>query len=83
MYLFTMVAFNLGQPWRKPVYTNIPFVLWLTVVLGYSSIMIMVPAARWSGFEVQYMDNTALTGFVLGTALGFGLVILCMQKFVW
>jgi hypothetical protein len=83
MYIFTLIAFNLGRPWRKPVYTNTLFMLGLAIVLGYSSVIVMVPAARWSGFEVQYMEGSSLTGFVLGMGLGIGLLILVLQKHVW
>lgn len=50
MYLFTLLAFNLGRPWRKPVYTNTLFMVFMAVVLGYSSVIVMVPGARWGEF---------------------------------
>ena len=83
MYIFTLVAFNIGRPWRKPVYTNPLFMIWLSIALCYSLVIIVVPGSRWSEFQVAYIDQSPLTVFVLGMSLGFGIVILVLQKFVW
>jgi F0F1-type ATP synthase membrane subunit b/b' len=34
-------------------------------------------------FQVQFMDDSRILGFVLGVAIAFGLTILLLQKLVW
>lgn len=80
MYIFTLIAFTIGQPWKKPFFTNLPFMIVLFISITYSIIIVMVPAARIPIFNVEYMNYDNINGFVLGMALGFGLFIFILQK---
>lgn len=83
LYLFTVLAFSIGGPWRKPFFTNIPFMVVFVFIITYTIVIVMVPAARLDGFQIMYIDDTALCGFILGVGLGLGVVIFVIQKFVW
>jgi hypothetical protein len=83
MYLFTMLAFNIGQPWRKVVFTNVFFMIVFVVIILYSSLIVMVPDTRIPDFFLSYMYDEGLNGFVLGMGFAFGLFIYFMQKAVW
>lgn len=83
MVLFTLITFNLGAPWRQPIYTNRLFMVLFYIVLTYSILIVMVPATRFSEFYIEYMDDISLRGFILGMGMGFGLVIFILQLYVW
>ncbi len=82
MYIFTLIAFTIGEPWKRSFYTNIPFMIVLVLSLAYSIIIVVVPDSRLALFKVVYMNDSSLNGFVLGTALGFGIFIFILQKAV-
>jgi magnesium-transporting ATPase (P-type) len=75
MYIFTLIAFTIGRPWKKPFYTNKPFMVVLFISLTYSILIVILPLARLAVFEVKYLDSEKINGFVLGVALGFGIFI--------
>jgi len=83
MYVFTVLAFNIGAPWRKPFFTNYLFMIPLTIILTYSILMCAVPATRSADFQITFMDDMKVNGFVLGMGLAFGFTIFILQKFVW
>jgi hypothetical protein len=55
MYIFTLLAFSIAKPWRKHFVTNPLFMIVLIIILTYSLVMIVVPAARLSLFRVSYL----------------------------
>lgn len=83
MYLFTVVAFCIGEPWKKPFYTNKLLVISLLIVFIYCILVIVVPATRWEKFMIVYMTDDSLNGFIVGVALAFGIAILGFQKLLW
>lgn len=83
MYIFTVLAFNIGAPWRKPFFTNLPFMVSLTIILTYAILICVVPVTRLGVFQIVYMDDIRINGFVLGMGLAFGLTVFFLQKFVW
>jgi len=82
MYIFTLIAFTIGEPWKKPFFTNIPFMIVLAIALIYSIIIVIAPSARIPLFDIEYMSYDNINGFVLGVALGFGIFIFSFQKLV-
>jgi len=46
IYLFTLLAFNIGGPWRKPVFTNIPIMVIFVLVFVYTSLIVVVTSTR-------------------------------------
>lgn len=83
LYLCTMLAFSIGGPWRKPFFTNIPFMIVFVLVITYTIVIVVVPDARLEGFQLIYMYDSGLCGFILGVGLGFGIIFFCIQKFIW
>lgn len=81
--LFTLLTFNLGEPWRLPFYTNRLFVALFVVILTYCILLVLIPAVRLNEFYLSYMDDPALKLFILGSALGCGLLIFLAQKYIW
>jgi hypothetical protein len=82
MYIFTLIAFTIGRPWKKPFHTNKPFMIVLFISLAYSILIAIVPDSRLAVFSVQYLMDEGLNGFVLGVALAFGIFIFILQKAV-
>jgi hypothetical protein len=83
MYLATLVAFTLGEPWKKPFYTNKIFMVVLIIIVTYSILIVVVPASRISDFQIDYMSDNKLNGFVVGLALAFAFGIFILQKLIW
>jgi len=83
MYLATLVSFTLGEPWKKSFYTNKFFMVVLVIVVTYSILIVVVPASRISGFQIDFMTDKALNGFVVGIALAFAFGIFILQKLIW
>jgi len=82
MYIFTLIAFTIGQPWKKPFFVNKPFMIVLFISLAYSSIIVMVPEARLSLFKVEFMNFDNLNGYILGLSWTFGIFIFLLNKLV-
>ena len=57
LYLFTVLAFSIGGPWRKPFFTNIPFMVVFVFIITYSIVIVMVPAARLGGFQIIFPQD--------------------------
>jgi hypothetical protein len=61
MYIFSFIAFSISKPWKKEFYTNIRFMIALTCVFTYSSLIVVVPAARFSLLQIFGMTNKVVT----------------------
>lgn len=83
LYLATLCAFSIGAPWRKPFFTNIPFMIVLVIITTYTVLIVVVPASRLEGFNIAYIDDGQLRGFILGIAILFGVSVFTIQKFIW
>ena len=83
LYLFTMIAFSIGAPWRKPFFTNIPFMIVFVVIITYTILIVVVPGARLDAFQIGYISDSGLSWFILGIGLLFGIVFFFIQKFIW
>lgn len=42
-YLITAVAFSIGRPFKKPIYTNLSLSLYLMLAISYSYYLILAP----------------------------------------
>lgn len=82
MYIFSFIAFSISKPWKKEFYTNIRFMIALICVFTYSSLIVVVPAARFSLLQIFGMTNKVVTLYVLLVAIMFGMVMYINQKFV-
>lgn len=82
MYIFTLLAFSVSKPWRKEFYTNFPFVIVLTLVLAFSSAIIIFPYFRIDYMELSRFSDEGLLIAVLAGSWGFGGVIYFVQKFL-
>lgn len=83
MYLFTLLAFNIGEPWRRNIFTNIPFMGVFVFIIIYTILIVFVPDTRIPDFFLIHIHSTNLEGFILGMGLLFGLAIYLLQKGVW
>ena len=78
-----MLAFNIGEPWRRVIFTNIPFMIVFVIIIIYTSVIVLVPAARFSGYFIVGFTDSGLLIFILAMGLGIGITIYLMQKLVW
>lgn len=81
--LSTLIAFNIGQPWKKSFYTNKIFIFIFAFVFIYSIVIILVPSARLTDFMLDFMVYDSQNWFVLGVGLTFGIGLCLLQKLVW
>ena len=49
-YLITAVAFSIGRPFKKPIYTNLSLSLFLIITFAYSYYLILSPDENSSDF---------------------------------
>lgn len=82
MYIATLLAFSISKPWRKDFYTNPFFMIVLILMLTYSLVMIVVPGARLSIFEISFLNYQPYNWYIFGLALGIGVVLYVVQKFM-
>ena len=83
MYLFSVIAFSISYPWKKPFWTNWVFMLVYSIIFIYSVLIVMVPAARIPIFNMWDLNNSAsFNGMMLGLALIFGIFMYVEQKFM-
>lgn len=80
MYIFSFIAFSISKPWRKPFYTNIPFMIVFIFTFTYSVLMVVVPAVRLPVFKINFMNNALVNMYVLLVSLIFGMVMYINQK---
>lgn len=83
MYMFSLLAFSISKPWRREFFTNVPFMCVLIVVLTYSILLVICPAARIVIFQLDWMTSEKLNGFVLGISFLFGFFIFGVQKYIF
>ena len=58
LYIASFVSFSIEKPWRKRFYTSWPFLLTFLVVGIYSTLIILVPGARFPFWKLyQLSDN--------------------------
>lgn len=82
MYVATLLAFSISKPWRKPFFTN-PFFMVVLIIIGtYNLIMIVVQEARLAIFSISYMSYQPFNWYVFGLALGIGVLLYVVQKFI-
>ena len=82
MYIATLLAFSISKPWRKDFYTNPFFMIVLILMLTYSLVMIVVPEARLGIFEISFLNYQPYNWYIFGLALGIGVVLYVVQKFM-
>lgn len=81
MYIFTVLAFNIGAPWKRPFFTNPFFMLVLAFIFTYSVLICVVYKARISKFHLQRL-HMGWNVMVLGLGLAFGVFMYALQKFL-
>jgi magnesium-transporting ATPase (P-type) len=81
MYIFTVMAFTIGSPWKRFFGTNPFFMIVLVFVMTYSILICVVPKARLGKFELQEFDMR-WQGMLLGLGFAFGIYMYVLQKFV-
>lgn len=81
MYIATLLAFTISQPWRKEFYTNPLFMFVLVLILPYSIIMMVVPDARLEIFQIRSLKHDqGFYWYIFGLAIGIGTTIFVAQK---
>jgi len=78
-YLFSIIAFTITRPWKKPIYTYIPFVLLLIVLLGYSMIIGVDERASLPGFNLNTIYKGNASKFIVGLGLSIGLTMVLIH----
>ncbi|ODV98495.1 hypothetical protein PACTADRAFT_184935 [Pachysolen tannophilus NRRL Y-2460] len=74
-YIIAAVVLAVGPPYRKPVFTNLPFILNATVDILVSTALLLIPAKSWIGKLLQLteistdMKAMIVMMFILNAAL--------------
>jgi magnesium-transporting ATPase (P-type) len=80
LYLSSIIISAITEPWRKPLYTNVPFVVTFLIVTAYSVFIVVLPPVRVTFFEISYMDDTNVNLFVLVVGLLFAMLCFLNKK---
>ena len=83
-YLFLAAVYSKGPPYRKPFYSNVPFLTALIVLVIFTSLLTIFPGPSMADFfQLMYNSHRPFThlDFRL-TLLGFTLVNLLMCVFI-
>lgn len=83
MYLFSVLAFSIDYPWKRPFWTNWIFMLVYCIIFIYSVLICMVPEARIPLFNMyDFRPEYRYDAMLLGLGLAFGLFMYIEQKFM-
>ena len=95
LYVLTMISFNIAKPWREYFFTNLPLMIMIIFTLAYNQILIFWKAGSFIELHAyDYLPDTQADGstlpgdysmrwIIFGASLGFGLVILILQKLIF
>eukprot|EP01027_Heterolobosea_sp_BB2_P010226 GEZU01015029.1.p1 GENE.GEZU01015029.1~~GEZU01015029.1.p1 ORF type:complete len:1111 (+),score=339.90 GEZU01015029.1:130-3333(+) len=70
-YIWVAIAYSIGRPFRKEIYSNILYSLWLLLLTGYCTYLLFYPAPKLAEFlelDIGAMDM-AYRGRLFGYAL--------------
>lgn len=82
MYIFTLLAFFISQPWRKDFWTNTPFMCMLVIVFGYNVLLCVLPQSRVGYLYLGTITSEKVAWLILQLALAIGLFIYTVQKYI-
>lgn len=80
--LVSVLAFSISHPWRKQFWTNLPFLIVTLLALAANVVLNLVEQADWGKFMLSHLVSFKLRAWLLGTSLGFALLIYGVQKWV-
>jgi len=46
-YMSTCIAFSIAEPFRRPIWTNIPFFVCLCLIFVFNSLCVFLPSDNW------------------------------------
>lgn len=70
-YIFVCVAFNVGKPFRRSMFSNIPLTIYLVFSVAMTSYLVIGPAS-WTNSIMQFMTDISTEHrlIVMGVVLG-------------
>ncbi|XP_041377878.1 probable cation-transporting ATPase 13A3 [Gigantopelta aegis] len=77
MYVAVAFCFSKGPPFRKPIWTNYPFLIDILILFGFSTFLLMYPVqAVEDFFEMKPLHEKPMTFrlYLFGLAVGFAVV---------
>jgi cation-transporting ATPase 13A2 len=81
-YLILAAVFSKGRPYRKPFYTNIPFLIALVFLTIFSAVLALYPGYDLANFFQLMFDDEQLWIYFRLVLLGLALVNLFASYFV-
>lgn len=80
--IFAGLAFAQGKPFRKPVWTNIPFMFMLFATKAVLWFLMIEPETRYKIFEIPDTVEGGFFGVVFGITVAFGIAMLIYEWFI-
>ena len=78
----SMFAFMISKPWKKELYTYLPFTIPYVIVAIYTALLYVVPALRPAFFHLTHINSATFCRFLLLLGLSVGCLIIFLQKCV-
>ncbi|XP_025081002.1 probable cation-transporting ATPase 13A3 isoform X3 [Pomacea canaliculata] len=77
MYIAVAISFSKGPPFRKPIYTNVPFLISIILLFSFSTFLLLKPLSPIENFfEMKPLHETDFTFRVTIFGISSGFVIL-------
>jgi len=80
IYLASVLAFNISDPWRKEFYTNLPLMIVAVLTLVYNTLLTFLPDLDWSQFELTHIITMNLRLALFLGGMAFSLFMYINQK---
>ncbi|XP_071110416.1 polyamine-transporting ATPase 13A3-like isoform X1 [Haliotis cracherodii] len=85
MYISVAFCFSKGPPFRKPIYTNYPFLISMMFLFGFSTFLLLLPLPEIEHFlEMKELHEKSITFrlYLFGFAVAFAIMSSFMEYMI-
>lgn len=83
LYLFSVVAFTITVPWKKEIYTYLPYAILFAVFFTYSVMMGYYYNIGLEAFNLTYIDDKETATYLMGVGIVSGIMMCFIQRIIF